>query len=77
VAKVDNEVGSNMMIDDYTLKQLLRIDDELMQLCKWLNERHDLATSSKLIPLVDERSHPHSGRSRQEQAALKFCGKTS
>ena len=27
-----------MMIDDDTLKQLLRIDDELMQLCKWLNE---------------------------------------
>jgi hypothetical protein len=26
-----------MMIDDDTLKQLLRID-ELMQLCKWLNE---------------------------------------
>jgi hypothetical protein len=27
-----------MMIDDDTLKQLLRIDDELMRLCKWLNE---------------------------------------
>jgi hypothetical protein len=27
-----------MMIDDDTLKQLLRIDDELMQLCKWLNK---------------------------------------
>jgi hypothetical protein len=30
-----------MMIDDDTLKQLLRIDDELMQLCKWLNEKRD------------------------------------
>ena len=27
-----------MMIDDNTLKQLLRINDELRQLCKWLNE---------------------------------------
>jgi len=27
-----------MEIDDDTLKQLLRINDELMQLCKWLNE---------------------------------------
>jgi hypothetical protein len=41
-----------MMIDDDTLKQLLRINDELMRLCKWLNERRDLETSSRLIPLV-------------------------
>jgi hypothetical protein len=27
-----------MMIDEETLKQLLRINDELLQLCKWLNE---------------------------------------
>ena len=29
------------MIDDDTIdsKQLLRINDELLQLCKWLNER--------------------------------------
>jgi hypothetical protein len=46
-----------MMIDDDTLKQLLRIDDELMQLCKWLNERRDVATSSKLILLVDDLTH--------------------
>lgn len=46
-----------MVIDDATLKQLLRINDELLQLCKWLNERRDMATSSKLIPLVDELTH--------------------
>jgi hypothetical protein len=28
--------GSPMMIDDDTLKQLLRINDELLQLYKWL-----------------------------------------
>ena len=27
-----------MMIDDDTLKQLLRINHELLQLCKWLND---------------------------------------
>jgi hypothetical protein len=27
-----------MEIDDDTLKQLLQINDELLQLCKWLNE---------------------------------------
>jgi hypothetical protein len=37
-----------MMIDDDTLKQLSRIDDELMQLCKWLNEKRDMKTSSRL-----------------------------
>jgi hypothetical protein len=31
-----------MMIDDDTLKQLLRINDELLQLCKWLNEKRDI-----------------------------------
>jgi len=43
-----------MKIDDDTLKQLLRINDELLQLCKWLNEKRDMDTSSRLIPLVDE-----------------------
>jgi hypothetical protein len=42
-----------MMIDD-TLKQLLRINDELLQLCKFLNEKRDMGTSSRLIPLVDD-----------------------
>jgi hypothetical protein len=45
------------MMDDDTLKQLLRINDELLQLCKWLNERRDTATSSRLIPLVDVLTH--------------------
>jgi hypothetical protein len=35
-----------MMIDDDTLKQLLRINDERSQLCKWLNEKRDMETSS-------------------------------
>ena len=37
-----------MVIDDDTLKQLLRVNDELMQLCKWLNEKRDMETSSRL-----------------------------
>ena len=28
----------NRIHDDDTLKQLLRVNDELIQLCKWLNE---------------------------------------
>jgi len=46
-----------MMIDDDTLKQLLRIDDGLMQLCKWLSEKHDIEISYRLIPLVDDLTH--------------------
>jgi len=46
-----------MMIDDDTLKQLLRIDDGLMRLCKWLNEKPDVQISSRLIPLVDNLTH--------------------
>jgi len=41
-----------MMIDDDTLKQLLRINDALFQLCKSLTEKRDMETSSRLIPLV-------------------------
>ena len=39
-----------MMIDDDTFKQLLRINDALMQLCKLLNEKRDIETSSRLYP---------------------------
>ena len=46
-----------MMIDDDTLKQLLRINDELFQLCKLLNEKRDIEISSRLIPLVDDLTH--------------------
>lgn len=46
-----------MMIDDDTLKDLLRIDDDIFQVCKWLNEKRDTATSSRLMPLVDELTH--------------------
>jgi hypothetical protein len=46
-----------MEIDDDTLKQLLRINDELLQLCKWLNEKRDMETSSRLISLLDELTH--------------------
>jgi hypothetical protein len=42
VAQMGIESASDMMIDDDTLKQLLRIDDELMRLCKWLNEKRDI-----------------------------------
>jgi hypothetical protein len=46
-----------MMIDDDTLKQLLRVNDALFQLCEWLNEKRDMETSSRLIPLVDDLTH--------------------
>jgi hypothetical protein len=46
-----------MIIDDDTLKQLLRINDALFQLCKSLTDMHDIETSSRLIPLVDDLTH--------------------
>jgi hypothetical protein len=39
------------------LKQLLRLDDELMRLCKRLNEQSDATISARLIPLVDDLTH--------------------
>jgi hypothetical protein len=38
-------------------KHLLRVNDELLQLCKWLNEKRDMETSSRLITLVDDLAH--------------------
>ena len=46
-----------MMIEDDTLKQLLRINDKLFRLCKLLNDKRDIETSSRLIPLVDDLTH--------------------
>ena len=43
-----------MMIDDDTLKQLLRINDGLFQLCKSLTDKRDIEISSRLIPFVDD-----------------------
>jgi hypothetical protein len=62
-----NSKGSLMMIDVDSLKQLLRINDELFQLCTWLNEKRDMETSSHLIPLVDDLTQ-HFSRSGQEEA---------
>jgi len=46
-----------MVIDDDTLKQLLRINDGLFQLCKQLTDKCEIETSSRLIPLVDHLTH--------------------
>jgi hypothetical protein len=58
-----------MMIDDDTLKQLLRINDELLQLCKWLNEKprhgHFIAPYT-----AGGRPDTYSDRSGQEQTSL-------
>ena len=44
------------MIDDTTLKNLIRINDSLFELCKSLSEKSDGAgeASSRLIPIVDD-----------------------
>ena len=46
-----------MMMDDDTLKKLLRINHELFQLCKGFDERREIKTSSRFIPLVDDLTH--------------------
>ena len=46
-----------MMIDDDTLKQLLRINDELLQRCKRLTDNRDMEASSHLIPFLDDLTH--------------------
>jgi hypothetical protein len=49
-------LSAAMIIED-NFNELLRINDELLQLCKFLNEKRDMETSSRLIPLVDDLTH--------------------
>ena len=42
------------MIDDEGVERLLRINERLFELCSWLNDRNDVETASRLIPIVDE-----------------------
>jgi len=41
-------------MDDDTYHRLNRIHDELMQVCRWLNEKRDVATASRLMPITEE-----------------------
>jgi hypothetical protein len=58
-----------MMIDDDTLKQLLRINDELLQLMQ-VSERKT-RHGNFITPYTScGRPYAHSDRSRQEQIAM-------
>ena len=64
---VDAHAVPFMMIDNDTLKQLLRINDALLQLCKWLNEQRGQSTSNTVDKsnLTDTRtSKPRSASNR-------------
>jgi len=41
-------------MDDDRYKRLFAINTKLIELCGWLNERDDVATASRLIPIVDD-----------------------
>jgi hypothetical protein len=34
--------------------RLLKINEELMDVCDWLNQRSDPTTASRLIPITDD-----------------------
>ena len=46
-----------MMIDDDTLKQLLRINDELLQLCKFSERKTEHGNFISPLQLVDDLTH--------------------
>jgi hypothetical protein len=41
-------------MDDETFERVSDINDRLIQLCYWLNSRHDIGTASRLIPITDD-----------------------
>ena len=40
-------------MNDATFQRMIRINDELVDLCNWLKQRGDLETASRLAPIVD------------------------
>jgi hypothetical protein len=44
-------------MDNDKFLRLLKINEELMGLCDWLNERLDTTTASRLIPITDDLTH--------------------
>ena len=40
--------------EEDTFQRLSAIDDRLLQLCDWLNDKPDVATASRLIPIADD-----------------------
>ena len=41
-------------MDNDKFLRLLKINEELMEVCDWLNERSDTTTASRLIPITDD-----------------------
>lgn len=41
-------------LGDDTFQRLSAINDRLIQLCDWLNDKQDLATACRLIPITDD-----------------------
>ena len=41
-------------MDDDTYQRLSQIDEQLMELCRWLIEKRDVATASRLMPITEE-----------------------
>jgi hypothetical protein len=41
-------------MDDSTFMQLLNINSELIEICRWLKENQDTTLKSKIVPLTDE-----------------------
>lgn len=54
------------MIDEDTLRHLLRVNDKLLQVCKRLKEKNETEASWQLIPIVDDLTHllADEGRNR-------------
>jgi len=43
-----------MAMDDTKFMQLLNINSELIDLCRWVRENQNTVLESKIIPLTDE-----------------------
>jgi len=44
-------------MDEDAYERLSLINVQLIQLCRWLNEKRNIDTASRLIPIMDDLTH--------------------
>jgi hypothetical protein len=44
-------------MDENTYERLSLINVQIIRLCAWLNEKRDIETASRLLPIMDDLTH--------------------
>lgn len=65
-----NSQPSSLTLNEDVLKQLVRITNDLLQVCSGLNKKLDVKSASLLIPIVDDFTRVLKGKERPRQISV-------